>query len=128
LRKVEPIAKPTVRVGFYIFRHIFWAYKLTIVGNNLIKIKKIVLKKIVRPKVVICWIIVAMGVLIVTLLLTACNDGSQNENVGYQNLFSDVGPAWSPDGSKIAFVKTTYYNQGSNWGLSGSWMKMVVIW
>jgi len=59
------------------------------------------LKKIVRPKVVICWTIVAIGVLTVALLLTGC--GGQNENAGWKNLFSDVGPAWSPDGSKIAF-------------------------
>ena len=54
-----------------------------------------------------------MGVLTVALLLTGCG----LQNAGWQNLFSDVGPAWSPDGSKIAFVKTTYYNQGSNWGV-----------
>ena len=93
---------------------------LTIVSNNLIKTKKEkVLKKIkefflsnvfVRPKVIICWMVVAIGVLTVALLLTGCN-------AGYQNLFSDVGPAWSPDGSKIAFIEPTYYNQGSNWGV-----------
>jgi len=48
----------------------------------------------VRPKVIICWTIVTMGILIVALLLTGC---------GEQNLFLDVGPEWSPDGSKIAF-------------------------
>lgn len=41
-----------------------------------------------------------MGVLTVALLLTGCG----LQNLGWQNLFLDVGPAWSPDGSKIAFV------------------------
>jgi len=75
------------------------------------KIKEFFLSNVfVRPKVIICWTIVAIGVLTVALLLTGCN-------AGYQNLFSDVGPAWSPDGSKIAFIEPTYYNQGSNWGV-----------
>ena len=79
---MEPIAKPTIRVGFCIFRHTRRAYKFTIAGGNLIKTKKeIVLKKIkdfflsnalVRPKVIICLTIVAIGVLTVALLLTGC--------------------------------------------------------
>jgi hypothetical protein len=116
---VEPIAKPTIRVGFYIFRHIFWTFKLKIEGNNLIKIKKeIVLKKIkefflsialARPKAIICWTIAAIGFLTLALLLTGCGPD-------WNNLFSDVGPAWSPDGSKIAIIKTTDFKEGSNWG------------
>ena len=88
-------------------------------SNNLIKItKEIVLKKIKkilrnafsRPRVNIYWIIVTIGVLTVALLLTGCD-------AGWSNLFSDVGPEWSPDGSKIAFVKPTYYKEGNNWGV-----------
>ena len=78
------------------------------------KVKEFFLSNVfVRPKVVICLTIVTMGVLTVALLLTGCG----LQNAGWQNLFSDVGPEWSPDGSKIAFVKTSYYNQGSNWGV-----------
>ncbi len=81
------------------------------------KIKRISSNVFVRLKVIICLTIVAIVVLTAALLLTGCNGGSQNENAGYQNSFSDVGPAWSPDGSKIAFIKPTYYNRGSNWGV-----------
>ena len=77
------------------------------------KIKKIFSNAFSRPKVIICWTIVTIGVLIVALLLTGCG----LQNLGWQNLFLDVGPAWSPDGSKIAFIKTSYYQQGSNWGV-----------
>ena len=60
------------------------------------KIRKFFLFDISKqPKLIICLTIVALGVLIVTLLLTGC--------WSEQNLYSDVGPKWSPDGSKIAF-------------------------
>jgi Tol biopolymer transport system component len=75
------------------------------------KIKEFFFRNVfVRSKVIICWTIVAIGVLTVALLLTGCN-------AGWSNFFSDVGPAWSPDGSKITFVKTSYYKQNSNWGV-----------
>ena len=78
------------------------------------KIKEFFLSNVfVRPKVIICLTIVAIGVLTVVLLLTGCF----MQNAGYKNFFFDVGPAWSPDGSKIAFVKTSYYKQNSNWGV-----------
>ena len=85
------------------------------------KIKEFFLSNVfVRPKVIIFLTIVAIVVLTVALLLTGC--GGQNadlQNAGWKNFFFDVGPAWSPDGSKIAFVKPTYYNQdfNSNWGV-----------
>ena len=63
------------------------------------KITKIPNNTISSIKANIYWTIIIIGVLTVALLLAGC--GLQNG--GWQNLFSDVGPAWSPDGSKIAF-------------------------
>ena len=42
----------------------------------------------VRPKVIIYWTIIATGFLTVALLLTGCG----LQNLGWQNLFFDVGP------------------------------------
>jgi len=66
------------------------------------KIKKILSNAFSRPRVNIYCTIVIIGVLTVALLLTGC---------GGQNFFSDVGPAWSPDGSKIAFVSQQNENK-----------------
>jgi len=56
-----------------------------------------------------------MGVLTVALLLTGCG----LQNLGWQNLFLDVGPAWSPDGSKIAFVSAGAEEKFDIWVMDG---------
>jgi hypothetical protein len=74
------------------------------------KIKEFFLNNIFsRPKLIIHLTIVAIGVLVATLLLTGC--------WSEQNLFSDVGPKWSTDGSRIVFVEPTYYKLETNWGV-----------
>jgi dipeptidyl aminopeptidase/acylaminoacyl peptidase len=60
------------------------------------KIRKFFLSDILKKlKLIICLTIAALGILTV-LLLTGC--------WGEQNLFSDIGPAWSPDSSKIVYA------------------------
>ena len=70
-----------------------------------------------RTKIIISLTITAIFFLTVALFLTGCC--LPNAGAGRQKIFRDVGPAWSPDGTKIAFVKLTYYNQdlNSSWGV-----------
>jgi hypothetical protein len=79
------------------------------------KIKEFFLINIfLRTKVIIFLTIAAVGALIAALLLTGCflpNLG------GEQDVFLDIGPKWSPDGTKIVFVEPTYYRLESNWGI-----------
>jgi hypothetical protein len=62
-----------------------------------------------RIKIIISLIITAIFLFTVTLFLTGC--------WGEQNVFSDIEPKWSPDGTKITFVEPSYYKLESNWGV-----------
>ena len=79
------------------------------------KIKEFFLINIfLRTKAIIFLIVAAIMALIAALLLTECflpNLG------GEQDAFLDIGPKWSPDGTKIVFVEPTSYRLESNWGI-----------
>jgi len=85
------------------------------------KITKIPNNTISSIKANIYWTIIIIGVLTVALLLAGC--GLQNG--GWQNLFSDVGPAWSPDGSKIAFLSVGEEDKFDIWDMNADGSNLI---
>jgi len=57
--------------------------------------KKIFSNVFSRQKVNIYWTVIIVGILIIAFLLGGCS----------RVIFYPYGPLWSPDGSKIVFIK-----------------------